>query len=636
MKRRHISVLSGVAVAAVALSMAPAQAQAIPAQGDKEPKAANREHDLPNPLGERALRKEAVEKLIKGEGTTARGGQRVIKLAGTKTAEAAQDRYVSVSEESIFTILSEFSDMAHNEIPAPTDRAMDNSTYWTDDFNQGHYKDMMFGEGESFKDFYLKQSNGRFLAKGDVSDWVTVPYKAATYGDNANSARATGTTSPTRSTPGTTRSSRRARPPRSTRTSRSSTRSTATTPTATATSTSPTATSTTSRPSTPARARRPAAVSSARTPSGRTGGTSTPPTSARPARVRTSSAVSRSVARTSGSATTPPSRRTAASACSRTSSATTSACRTSTTPRVATTDRLLDADVRWLVAQRRWQLHRHQARLHGPVGEAQLGWLDYKVVNHGTDSRSSSARRQGQDQLPGCRGQPAGQDGEDRLQHPALGLVSEWWGGAADDLQNTLTRSVDLTGKTSASMSAWLEHEIEEDYDYLYVESPRTARTGPRSTRSTARAPGPSPGPQRLRRQEGRRPLPLRHRRRPALQGPFLDDLAITADGAPSSRRRRGRRQRLDGRRLHPDERLHHRGRQPLLPGREPGLQRLRRHAKTGPYNFGFANTRPDWVERFPYQNLLLVHRRRVHRQQHLRVHPGGGRPCRSTPARRR
>ena len=28
---------------------------------------------------------------------------------------------------------------------------------------------------------------------------------------------------------------------------------------------------------------------------------------------------------------------------------------------------------------------------------------------------------------------------------------------------------------------------------------------------------------------------------------------------------------------------------------------------QTGPYNFGFANTRPDWVERFPYQNGLLV-----------------------------
>jgi immune inhibitor A len=28
---------------------------------------------------------------------------------------------------------------------------------------------------------------------------------------------------------------------------------------------------------------------------------------------------------------------------------------------------------------------------------------------------------------------------------------------------------------------------------------------------------------------------------------------------------------------------------------------------KTGPYNFGWADTKPDWVERFPYQNGLLV-----------------------------
>ncbi len=28
----------------------------------------------------------------------------------------------------------------------------------------------------------------------------------------------------------------------------------------------------------------------------------------------------------------------------------------------------------------------------------------------------------------------------------------------------------------------------------------------------------------------------------------------------------------------------------------------------TGPYNFGFTNTRPDWVEHFPYQDGLLIH----------------------------
>ena len=72
----------------------------------------------------------------------------------------------------------------HNQIPAPDrnwdgNATDDNSTYWVDDFNRAHYKDLMFGEGESFRDFYLKQSNGRFLAKGDVSDWVSVPFNEA-------------------------------------------------------------------------------------------------------------------------------------------------------------------------------------------------------------------------------------------------------------------------------------------------------------------------------------------------------------------------------------------------------------------------------------------------------------------------
>ena len=78
----------------------------------------------------------------------------------------------------------------HNQIAAP-DRVWDgsatddNSTSWSADFNKAHYQDMMFGSGESFKDFYLKQSNGRFLTKGDVSDWVKVPYNEASYGSNA-------------------------------------------------------------------------------------------------------------------------------------------------------------------------------------------------------------------------------------------------------------------------------------------------------------------------------------------------------------------------------------------------------------------------------------------------------------------
>ena len=214
MKRRHMSVLSGVAVAAVALSIGSVPAQAKPAPVvAKDPSYTNRDHDLPNPLGDaqRELRKEAINKLIKGEATTeTRGGERVIKMKGNKSAKkgsaAAKDKYVSWPvnrEEDIFTVLADFGTQTkpatggtagpvHNQIPKP-DRNWDgsatddNSTYWTSDFNTAHYKDMMFGEGESFKDFYTKLSNGRFLAKGDVSDWVKVPYNEAAYGSNEQS-----------------------------------------------------------------------------------------------------------------------------------------------------------------------------------------------------------------------------------------------------------------------------------------------------------------------------------------------------------------------------------------------------------------------------------------------------------------
>ena len=141
MKRRHMSVLSGVAVAAVALSMAAIPAQAKPAPVvAKDPSYTNRDHDLPNPLGDaqRELRKEAINKLIKGEATTeTRGGERVIKMKGNKSAkkgsQAAKDKYVSWPvnrEEDIFTVLADFGTQTkpatggtagpvHNQIPRP-------------------------------------------------------------------------------------------------------------------------------------------------------------------------------------------------------------------------------------------------------------------------------------------------------------------------------------------------------------------------------------------------------------------------------------------------------------------------------------------------------------------------------------
>ena len=59
---------------------------------------------------------------------------------------------------------------------------------------------------------------------------------------------------------------------------------------------------------------------------------------------------------------------------------------------------------------------------------------------------------------------------------------------------------------------------------------------------------------------------------------------------------------------------------------------------KTGPYNFGFGNTKPDWVERFPYQNGMLVWfaNGEFGDNNTIAPTPVAVRCCRSTPVRRR
>ncbi len=132
------------------------------------------------------------------------GTAKVQQKNGSSVVEVSKGQYVEVQakrEESIFTMLVDFGkkvdDRAggdpgplNNKIAKPDRKADggstdDNSTYWTPNFNVQHYRDLMFGDGESFKDFYLHQSNGKFLAKGGVSDWVTVPYNEARYGSNS-------------------------------------------------------------------------------------------------------------------------------------------------------------------------------------------------------------------------------------------------------------------------------------------------------------------------------------------------------------------------------------------------------------------------------------------------------------------
>ncbi len=123
---------------------------------------------------------------------------------------AEKDQYVELAQErsdKIFVILAEFGDERHpdfpdldtnpnkpgpttfegplrNKIPEP-DRSKDNTTVWQADYDRQHYQDMYFDDSdgaESVKTYYETQSSGQYTVDGTVSDWVKVPYNEARYG----------------------------------------------------------------------------------------------------------------------------------------------------------------------------------------------------------------------------------------------------------------------------------------------------------------------------------------------------------------------------------------------------------------------------------------------------------------------
>ena len=149
-----------------------------------------KEDDRMHPLGEqnRALRKQAFENLLQGQGKTLQNG---------RVHEVAKGQYVELEREGedlIFTVLGEFGDIPiypasmegpqRNEIPEP-DRNVDNTTIWRPDFNREYYEEMLFSEAPgaiSMRNFYIEQSSNRYTVDGDVTDWVQVPYDTASYG----------------------------------------------------------------------------------------------------------------------------------------------------------------------------------------------------------------------------------------------------------------------------------------------------------------------------------------------------------------------------------------------------------------------------------------------------------------------
>jgi immune inhibitor A len=224
--RRIIAGLLGLALVAGfgpgALGAAAAPAQGRAASVSSEPDGAATD-ELANPLESkrRELREQALGKVLAGQARTERRGASTVVKVGQKPrtfgrpgvandSRGRVDQYVELAREKtdrIFVVLAEFGNERHpdypdqdtdpdtpgpavfdgplhNQIPEP-DRTVDNSTIWQADYTPEHYRQLYFGEGkgvESLKTFYEKQSSGRYSVEGTVTDWVRVRYNEARYG----------------------------------------------------------------------------------------------------------------------------------------------------------------------------------------------------------------------------------------------------------------------------------------------------------------------------------------------------------------------------------------------------------------------------------------------------------------------
>ncbi|MCY7394711.1 MAG: immune inhibitor A [Nocardioides sp.] len=218
------ALITGVgAVVPLASSAAPAAPPSgKAAMKANEPKPAEPTDSLANPVADKQaeLRQQAVADVLSGEKQVETvNGSQVVKVgeesaptSGAARGSAAapvQDQYVELDNERtdrVFVLLVEFGTKRHpdfpdrdvdpatpgpvrydgpgfNEIPRPA--ADDNSTGWQKKYNRASYRDLYFGSKagtESLRTYYEKQSSGRYSVSGNVSAFTQVPFNEARYG----------------------------------------------------------------------------------------------------------------------------------------------------------------------------------------------------------------------------------------------------------------------------------------------------------------------------------------------------------------------------------------------------------------------------------------------------------------------
>jgi immune inhibitor A len=186
MRKRFLALLIGALVLVLSIGVSGSLAAAT----DKDPAKGGKDN-LDHPLGTKQAALHAKGLAMKLAGKIP---------ADAKVAKVAKGQYVELArlgEDSIWTVLGEFGNATvqpqggtpgplHNQIPEP-DRAVDNTTIWAPDFTESYYEDLLFSDAPgdvSMRNFYEELSSNRYTVNGDVTDWVKVPFNEARYGTN--------------------------------------------------------------------------------------------------------------------------------------------------------------------------------------------------------------------------------------------------------------------------------------------------------------------------------------------------------------------------------------------------------------------------------------------------------------------
>ncbi len=251
----------------------------------------------------------------------------------------------------------------------------------------------------------------------------------------------------------------------------------------------------------------------------------------------------------------------------------------------------------------------------GPWEKLQLGWLDYAVVSPGESGSYtlSPAALQAADQEQALVVDVPDQGIETTYTTPSSGTYA-WWTSSADDLNTTLTRTLDLSGVRSATVTAKAWYDIEAGYDYLYAEY-RSAATNNEWTQIGAPIDGSTNGKWSTLRYSvpGDGSVDFRFRYQTDggvhLAGAFIDDITVKSGGTTlftddvesgdNGWVGDGGFARSTGVATSSGDRYYLAENRTYV-GYDTTLE-------VGPYQFSNLITKPDWVERFPFQDGMLV-----------------------------